>query len=161
MNITRRQLLILLPVAAIAWDSILAGTPEASPNYNMTDHWWGMLIDITKCIGCGSCVRACQLENNVPDGYFRTWIERYQVSEWDFEYPKVDSPDGGKNGFPPAKETEQRHTTIRRRVSLHRWSGAASTEACISPALRATALLLTTNARAIRCTWKRSVWPRG
>ena len=34
MTITRRQLLILLPAAAIAWDSILAGTPEASPNYN-------------------------------------------------------------------------------------------------------------------------------
>ncbi len=29
MNLTRRQLLILLPAAAIAWDSILAGTPEA------------------------------------------------------------------------------------------------------------------------------------
>ncbi len=59
MNITRRQLLILLPAAAIAWDSVLAGTPEASPNYTMTEHWWGMLIDITKCIGCGNCVRAC------------------------------------------------------------------------------------------------------
>ena len=63
-----------------------------------------MLIDITKCIGCGSCVRACQLENQVPDGYFRTWVERYHVADWEMEYPKVDSPDGGKNGFPPAKE---------------------------------------------------------
>jgi len=31
-----RQLLILLPATAMAWDSILAGTPEASPNYKMT-----------------------------------------------------------------------------------------------------------------------------
>src|SRR5271165_962073 len=104
MNITRRQLLILLPAAAIAWDHILAGTPEASPNYNMTDHWWGMLMDITKCIGCGSCVRACQLENQVPDGYFRTWVERYYVADWALEYPQVDSPDGGKSGFPTAKQ---------------------------------------------------------
>jgi len=104
MNITRRQLLILLPAAAIAWEHVLAGTPETSPNYNMTDHWWGMLMDITKCIGCGSCVRGCQMENQVPDGYFRTWVERYHVEDWALEYPKVDSPDGGKNGFPPPKE---------------------------------------------------------
>ena len=59
MNIDRRHFLILLPAAAVAWKSVLAGTPEASPNYNMSDHWWGMLIDIPKCIGCGNCVRAC------------------------------------------------------------------------------------------------------
>ena len=82
MTITRRQLLILLPAAAVAWESVLAGTPEASPNYTMTEHWWGMLIDIPKCIGCGNCVRACQAENDVPDGFFRTWVERYHVDDW-------------------------------------------------------------------------------
>ena len=77
MNLTRRQMLLLLPAAATAWEYVLAGTPEAAPNYNMSEHWWGMLLDITKCIGCGNCVRACAMENDVPDGYFRTWIERY------------------------------------------------------------------------------------
>ena len=47
----------------------------------MADHWWGMIIDIDKCIGCGNCVRACSNENDVPKGYFRTWVERYQVDE--------------------------------------------------------------------------------
>jgi len=100
MNITRRRLLVLLPAAAIAWKHILAGTPEASPNYKLTEHWWGMLVDVTKCIGCGNCVRACQTENDVPDGYYRTWVERYHLEGWAFQNPKVDSPDGGKNGFP-------------------------------------------------------------
>ena len=101
MDITRRRLLVLLPAAAVAWKYVLAGTPEASPNYKLTEHWWGMLIDIPKCIGCGSCVRACAEENDVPEGYYRTWIERYHVADWKIERPEVESPDGGKQGFPP------------------------------------------------------------
>jgi len=101
----RRQILLLLPAAAVAWDFVLAGTPEEAPNYNMSSHWWGMLLDITKCIGCGSCVRACAMENDVPDGYFRTWVERYHVEDWHIENPRVDSPDGGKEGFPASGMT--------------------------------------------------------
>ena len=106
MNISRRQMLILLPAAAVAWESVLAGTPESSPNYKMTDHWCSMLIDISKCIGCGNCVRACQAENDVPDGFFRTWVERYHVTDWHLENPEVISPDGGKEGFPAVKEDD-------------------------------------------------------
>ncbi|MFC2085397.1 4Fe-4S dicluster domain-containing protein, partial [Bacteroidota bacterium] len=27
---------------------------------------WGMVIDLNKCISCGSCIAACNVENNVP-----------------------------------------------------------------------------------------------
>jgi MoCo/4Fe-4S cofactor protein with predicted Tat translocation signal len=29
-------------------------------------HRWGMTIDLSSCIGCGSCITACHTENNVP-----------------------------------------------------------------------------------------------
>ncbi len=73
--------------------------PDAG-KYNSAEHWWGMTIDIAKCIGCGNCVRACSQENGVPHGYFRTWVERYSVHDEHAAPPQVDSPNGGMDGFP-------------------------------------------------------------
>ncbi len=58
---------------------------------------WGFVVDTTRCIGCGSCVRACKIENGVPDGYFRTWVERYEIDE--HEKVHVDSPSGALKSF--------------------------------------------------------------
>jgi tetrathionate reductase subunit B len=107
MSSTRREFLtqaaeylLLTGAAAAAWEYVLAGNAEAAPNYKTTEHWWAMIIDIEKCIGCGNCVRACSVENNVPDGYFRTWVERYFIADWKSETPVVDSPNGAMQGFP-------------------------------------------------------------
>ena len=103
MDITRRDLidfgtkLLVLASVGASLEQITGAEP-APDTYKVADHWWGMLIDIGKCIGCGNCVRACAKENNVPDGYFRTWIERYEIPEEG--QPKVDSPKGGMEGFP-------------------------------------------------------------
>lgn len=72
---------------------------EFANDYDWTQHLYVYLIDTRKCIGCGSCVRACSRENNVPRHYFRTWVERYEVSR--AGKARVDSPNGGMDGFPP------------------------------------------------------------
>lgn len=67
--------------------------------YDWEKHLYIYLIDTRKCIGCGSCVRACSRENDVPPAYFRTWIERYEISRTGEAI--VDSPNGGMEGFEP------------------------------------------------------------
>lgn len=73
-------------------ESVLGG-------YDWTKHQYIYLIDIRKCIGCGACVRACAQENDVPRNYFRTWVERYEVSRTGEIV--VDSSNGGMDGFAP------------------------------------------------------------
>ncbi len=102
------RFIFLTGPAALAWEHVLAGTPEAAPNYVAAGHWWAMFIDVSKCIGCGNCVRACKEENDVPREpfYFRTWVERYHIPDQDHAHPEaearpqVDSPNGGYDGFP-------------------------------------------------------------
>lgn len=61
--------------------------------------WYGIGIDIEKCIGCGKCAAACKIENDVPKEpfYFRTWVEQYFITNQGKVH--IDSPNGGINGF--------------------------------------------------------------
>jgi len=98
--------ILLTGAATLAWDFVVEGQPEQAPNYTATDHWWGMIIDIDQCIGCGNCVRACKAENGVPmtGDAFRTWVERYSIFSNNIEHPTVESPNGGYDGFASLKQ---------------------------------------------------------
>ncbi len=90
---------LLLAIVRVA-EGAAAGASDGS--YKPEEHYYGMGIDVNKCIGCGRCADACKTENNVPREpfYFRTWVERY-VLMTDGE-TVVSSPDGGIEGFPSA-----------------------------------------------------------
>ena len=63
-------------------------------------------MDTYKCIGCGFCVKACKVENEIPfeANVSRTWVERYILpSNGD---AIVDSPNGGIDGFPEPEVKE-------------------------------------------------------
>lgn len=38
---------------------------------------YGYLVDTERCVGTGKCLTACRVENDVPEGNYRTWVERY------------------------------------------------------------------------------------
>lgn len=70
-----------------------ANEPEKS------NPWYAIGIDIEKCIGCGSCARACKAENDVPKEpfFFRSWVEQYTIKN--DGSMSVQSPNGGIDDF--------------------------------------------------------------
>lgn len=64
---------------------------------------WGFLVDTYQCIGCGFCVKACKLENEIPynAGVSRTWVERYVVTAGGEVF--ADTPKGARDGFTMGK----------------------------------------------------------
>jgi tetrathionate reductase subunit B len=60
-----------------------SGAGPGGKAYDPQAHYYGMGIEVDKCIGCSRCVEACKAENDVPREpfYFRTWIERYVIKK--------------------------------------------------------------------------------
>lgn len=81
---------------------LVAALGAAGETAQAAEHDYAFVVDVNRCIGCGQCVRACSIENEVPEGQYRTWIERYVVTP---EGVHVDSPDGGMYGFDEVDET--------------------------------------------------------
>lgn len=56
---------------------------------------WGMVIDLDKCVGCGTCMVSCRGENNIPatskklasQGRTIFWMDMLTITEG--EYPNI------------------------------------------------------------------------
>ena len=72
---------VLHALAREAGSAEKATTGSPTPGYDPTTHWYGMGVEVEKCIGCNRCAEACKAENDVPPEpfFFRTWVERYTV----------------------------------------------------------------------------------
>jgi len=62
------ELVMTGPLSAEAIQGIGA---QAHPEEGTSGHEWHMAIDLSKCIGCYYCVRACQAVNDVADDEMR------------------------------------------------------------------------------------------
>ncbi len=63
--------------------SVFKSAKAEPKDYDASKHYYGMGIQVNKCIGCGKCMEACKEENGVPKEpfYFRTWVERYIIKK--------------------------------------------------------------------------------
>jgi len=94
------SLFMVIPAGA---GVLLEAVPDQIPGMGdetgpfITKKKFVFIVDITLCIGCGSCCVADKNEYQVPDGHYRTWVERYIID--DHDNVLVDSPNGGLNGY--------------------------------------------------------------
>ncbi|RMD54045.1 MAG: 4Fe-4S dicluster domain-containing protein [Nitrospirae bacterium] len=106
MKLSRRELLkagfISVAGMVIPINALTILEPEAKASlihpYSKKKRW-AFLVDTTKCVGCGMCVKACKMENEIPfdADVQRTWVERYvQTKDGDVI---IDSPRGARYGF--------------------------------------------------------------
>ena len=71
--------------------------PDLFPKLEKATHHWGMSVDLDKCNGCGACMVACSLENNVPQvgreqillGRTMHWIRLDRYFYGDIDNPSV------------------------------------------------------------------------
>jgi len=87
MGISRRTFLKTAGGAGVAAAAATLGGCTGTTKTNKPGQGprYGMVIDLRRCFGCHACSVACKAEQDVPLGYFKSWVV---VSEKG-RYPKA------------------------------------------------------------------------
>lgn len=92
-KLSRRDFIAMAATGAGAW-LLLDRVPPVEASEAKSKETWGMLIDLTRCVGCNSCALACKESNQLPgadqvpqalasDAY--SFVERVEVITADGE----------------------------------------------------------------------------
>ena len=103
-------------------------------------HRWGMTIDLSSCIGCGSCLVACQSENNVPvvgkdeirRGREMHWlrIDRYYASDIEPAVGTRDEEGFAEGGFGALKTPAANPKVVHMPMMCHHCNHAPCETVC-------------------------------
>ncbi|UKN00870.1 TAT-variant-translocated molybdopterin oxidoreductase [Paracrocinitomix mangrovi] len=103
-------------------------------------HRWGMTIDLSSCIGCGSCLIACQSENNVPvvgkdevrRGREMHWLrlDRYYASDAEATVGTRNPDDFAEGGFGALKKPANNPKVVHMPMMCHHCNHAPCETVC-------------------------------
>ncbi|MCB9224634.1 MAG: TAT-variant-translocated molybdopterin oxidoreductase [Crocinitomicaceae bacterium] len=103
-------------------------------------HRWGMTIDLSSCIGCGSCLIACQSENNVPvvgkdevrRGREMHWlrIDRYYASDLEPTVGTRDPEKFAEGGFGALEQPSKNPKVVMMPMMCHHCNHAPCETVC-------------------------------
>jgi len=138
MSCSRRDLLKNTFKATLASALPLSAFKMLSPaqvkaSVGDADVRWVFLVDTRKCVGCGLCVKACKLENEVPydTPITRTWVERYVLMKNGQTH--IESPNGGRDGYTDSKirDNEIPEDEIAKGFFVPKLCNQCETPACV------------------------------
>ncbi len=83
-SISRRRFLGLAAAGVAAVLGVPLLKKEASSAEESPKARYALIIDTTKCTGCGACIKACRLRNNLPEGlsYIRRIVKGNERNPW-------------------------------------------------------------------------------